>query len=116
MTKTQKTVYILVALVALVMGLTFNKMMSSKSQGDNTSLIDAGIILLPQSRHLPDVKMTDQNGQPVLMNELKDKWSMLFFGYTFCPDICPTTLAQLRQIKSELPKEVRQAADRAGQR
>ena len=29
----------------------------------------------------------------------------LFFGYTFCPDICPTTLAQLRQIKSELPKE-----------
>jgi cytochrome oxidase Cu insertion factor (SCO1/SenC/PrrC family) len=42
----------------------------------------------------------------VLMNELKDKWSLLFFGYTFCPDICPTTLAQLRQIKSELPKAV----------
>jgi protein SCO1/2 len=40
------------------------------------------------------------------MNELKGKWTMLFFGYTFCPDICPTTLAQLRQIKSELPKDV----------
>lgn len=49
--------------------------------------------------------MIDQNGQPVAMNELKDKWTLLFFGYTFCPDICPTTLAQLRQIKSELPKE-----------
>ena len=106
MTKTQKTVFILVALVALVMGLTFNKMMSGKNQGDNTSLIDAGIILLPQSRQLPDVTMTNQDGQPVVMNELKGKWSMLFFGYTFCPDICPTTLAQLRQIKSELPKEV----------
>ena len=106
MTKTQKTVYILVALVALVMGLTFNKMMSGKSQGDNTSLIDAGIILLPQSRQLPQVTMTNQDGQPVVMNELKGKWSLLFFGYTFCPDICPTTLAQLRQIKSELPKEV----------
>ena len=106
MTRTQKTVYILVALVALVMGLTFNKMMSGKGQADNTSLIDAGIILLPQSRQLPDVKMTNQDGQSVLMNELKGKWSMLFFGYTFCPDICPTTLAQLRQIKSELPREV----------
>lgn len=49
--------------------------------------------------------MTDQEGQPVVLNELKGKWSLLFFGYTFCPDICPTTLAQLRQIKSELPKE-----------
>ena len=106
MTRTQKTVFILVALIALVLGLTINKVLSGKGQGDPTALIDAGIILLPQSRHLPDVKMTDQNGQPVLMNELKDKWSMLFFGYTFCPDICPTTLAQLRQIKSELPKDV----------
>ena len=49
--------------------------------------------------------MTNQDGQPVVINELKGKWSLLFFGYTFCPDICPTTLAQLRQIKSELPKE-----------
>ena len=104
MTKTQKTVYILVALVALVMGLTFNKIMAGKSQSDNTALIDAGIILLPQSRLLPAIKMTNQDGQPVQMNELTDTWSVLFFGYTFCPDICPTTLAQLRQIKSELPK------------
>ena len=42
MTKTQKTVYILVALVALVMGLTFNKIMSGQGQADNTTLIDAG--------------------------------------------------------------------------
>ncbi|MGE7957991.1 SCO family protein [Pseudomonas sp. NPDC089530] len=105
MTRTQKTVFILVALVALVLGLTVNKVLTGKNQGDPTALIDAGIILLPQSRNLPDVKMTDQEGQPVALNELKGKWSLLFFGYTFCPDICPTTLAQLRQIKSELPKE-----------
>ncbi|RMT63247.1 hypothetical protein ALP29_100729 [Pseudomonas syringae pv. avii] len=105
MTRTQKTVFILVALVALIMGLTVNKVLSGKGQGDPTALIDAGIILLPQSRQLPAVTMTDQEGQPVVVNELKGKWSLLFFGYTFCPDICPTTLAQLRQIKSELPKE-----------
>jgi protein SCO1/2 len=106
MTRTQKTVFILVALVALILGLTVNKVLSGKNQGDPTALIDAGIILLPQSRNLPDVTMTNQDGQPVAINELKGKWSLLFFGYTFCPDICPTTLAQLRQIKSELPPEV----------
>ncbi|MGC5701596.1 SCO family protein [Pseudomonas sp. NFXW11] len=105
MTRTQKTVFILVALVALILGLTVNKVLSGKGQGDPTALIDAGIILLPQSRTLPAVKMLDQDGQPVQVDELKGKWSLLFFGYTFCPDICPTTLAQLRQIKSELPKE-----------
>jgi len=92
--------------VALVLGLTVNKVLSGRGQGDPTALIDAGIILLPTSRSLPDVKMTNQDGKPVVMNELKGKWTMLFFGYTFCPDICPTTLAQLRQIKSELPKDV----------
>ncbi|WP_460119313.1 SCO family protein [Pseudomonas sp. S2_C03] len=105
MTRTQKTVFILVALIALVLGLTINKVLSGKGQGDPTALIDAGIILLPQSRTLPDVTMTDQDGKPVAVNQLQGKWSLLFLGYTFCPDICPTTLAQLRQIKSELPPE-----------
>ncbi|MEX0164344.1 SCO family protein [Pseudomonas brassicacearum] len=105
MTRTQKTVFILAAVIAVILGLTINKVLSGKGQGDPTALIDAGIILLPQSRTLPDVKMTDQDGQAVAMDGLKGKWSLLFFGYTFCPDICPTTLAQLRQIKSELPPE-----------
>ncbi|WP_095080889.1 SCO family protein [Pseudomonas sp. Irchel s3h17] len=109
MTRTQKTVFILVALIALVLGLTINKVLNGKGQGDPTALIDAGIILLPQSRNLPDVQMTNQDGQPVTVNELKGKWSLVFFGYTFCPDICPTTLAQLRQIKGELPAD---AADK----
>jgi protein SCO1/2 len=106
MTRIQKTVFILVAIVALIMGLTINRVLTGNGQGDPTALIDAGVILLPQSRNLPDLQMTNQDGQPVAVNELKGKWTMLFFGYTFCPDICPTTLAQLRQIKSELPKDV----------
>ena len=106
MTRTQKTVFILAAIVALILGLTVNRVLSGKGQGDQTALIDAGVILLPQSRKLPDLTMTNQDGQPVVVSELKDKWTVLFFGYTFCPDICPTTLAQLRQIKSELPKDV----------
>nr|WP_298170534.1 SCO family protein [uncultured Pseudomonas sp.] len=107
MSRTQTTVFILVAIVALVLGLTVNKVLNSKGQGDPTLLLDAGIVLLPQSRTLPELSLTDQNGQAVQVNELKDQWSLLFFGYTFCPDICPATLAQLRQLQGQLPQETR---------
>lgn len=105
MTRTQKTVFILVAIVALILGLTVQRVLLNKGQSDQTALIDAGIILLPQSRTLPSLQMLDQDGAPVVVDQLKDKWTLLFFGYTFCPDICPTTLAQIRQIKSELSEE-----------
>lgn len=105
MTRTQKTVFILAAIVALVLGLTVYRVLSGPDQGDQTALVDAGIILLPQSRDVPDLSLTDQDARPLSLSQLKGKWTVLFFGYTFCPDICPTTLAQLRQIKSELPSE-----------
>lgn len=104
MTRTQKTIFILVAIVALLLGLSVSRVLSGKGQGDQTALIDAGVILLPQSREIPSLKFTDQDGQPVSLEAFKGTWTLLFFGYTFCPDICPTTLAQLRQIKGELPK------------
>jgi len=105
MTRTQITVFVLVAIVALVLGLTVNKVLTSKGQGDPTVLLDAGIVLLPQSRNLPELSLINQDGQTVEVDQLKDQWSLLFFGYTFCPDICPATLAQLRQLQGQLPAE-----------
>ncbi|BBP80428.1 MULTISPECIES: SCO family protein [Pseudomonas] len=107
MTRVQKTVFVLIALVALVLGLTVHKVLNNQRQADPTQLLDAGIVLLPQSRTLPSISLTDQDGKPVAVNELKDKWSLLFFGYTFCPDICPTTLAQMRELKGLLPEAAR---------
>jgi protein SCO1/2 len=105
MSRTQITVFVLVAIVALVLGLTVNKVLTSKGQGDPTVLLDAGIVLLPQSRSLPELSLINQDGQAVAIGQLKDQWSLLFFGYTFCPDICPATLAQLRQLQGQLPPE-----------
>ncbi|WP_457788369.1 SCO family protein [Pseudomonas sp. PL-6] len=107
MTRTQITVFVLVAIVALVLGLTVNKVLTAKGQGDPTALLDAGIVLLPQSRSLPTLTLTDQDGAEVAVDQLKEQWSLLFFGYTFCPDICPATLAQLRQLQGQLPEETR---------
>ena len=108
MTRIQTTVFILVALIALVIGLTVYRVLDSEPQADPTRMLDAGIILLPQSRPVPTLSLTDQDGEAVQMDALQDKWTLLFFGYTFCPDICPATLAELRQLRSELPEAVRE--------
>ena len=46
---------------------------------------------------LPDV-----NGQPRTLGDFKGKVTVVFFGYTQCPDVCPTTLAELAQTKKAL--------------
>ena len=108
MTRIQKTVFILVALVALVIGLTVYKVLNTERQLDTAELLDAGIVMLPQGRDMPDVTLTNQDGEAVSMEQLEGRWNLLFFGYTFCPDICPATLAELRQLQRSLPEEVNQ--------
>ena len=47
-------------------------------------------------------QLVDQNGRPVDQHVLDGKWSVVFFGYTFCPDVCPTTLTVLGQTMDQL--------------
>ena len=49
--------------------------------------------------------LTDQNGQPRTLDQFKGKVSVIFFGYTQCPDVCPATMAELAQIKKNLGKD-----------
>jgi len=46
--------------------------------------------------------LVDQDGKPVDQSVLNGKWSVVFFGYTFCPDVCPTTLTTLGQTMTLL--------------
>ena len=45
-----------------------------------------------------DFVLTDQNGKPFHLSQLRGKVLFLFFGYTHCPDACPTTMAKLSQV------------------
>lgn len=74
-------------------------------QPDRDALLEAGIVLLPQPREIPKAAMVDLNGQPFDLAKPDPRWTLVFFGYTFCPDICPTTLAELKQIVGQLPAE-----------
>lgn len=69
---------------------------------------EAGIVVLPDSRELPALQLASTTGAMQDTQALTDTWSLVFFGYTFCPDICPTTLAELRQLKKLLPVEAQE--------
>jgi len=49
-----------------------------------------------------DFVLTDQNGKPFHLSQLRGKVLFLFFGYTHCPDACPTTMAKLSQVSKLL--------------
>jgi len=56
----------------------------------------------PQQRALPAVSFTNQEGQAFSTADLTDQFSLVFFGFTNCPDICPLSLAVLAQAKQQL--------------
>lgn len=49
-----------------------------------------------------DFTLTDQDGEAVDESLLLGKWSLVFFGFTYCPDYCPTTLAELAAAQKRL--------------
>ncbi|MBS0316136.1 MAG: SCO family protein [Proteobacteria bacterium] len=49
-----------------------------------------------------DFHLTDQNGKERSLEDFRGKAVVVFFGYTMCPDVCPTTLAELAQVKKLL--------------
>ena len=50
-------------------------------------------------------QLVDTSGRTVDQSVLKGKWSVVFFGFTHCPDICPTTLFELGQVEPLLGQE-----------
>ena len=54
---------------------------------------------LAQPRPVADFSLTDHLGRTFTARELQGKTTLVFFGFTHCPDVCPTTLVKLAQVK-----------------
>ena len=68
------------------------------------------VTLLPQPRELPAFNLRQSDGTPLVPGELAGHWTLVFLGFTFCPDVCPTTLAELAQAQKQweaLPESTR---------
>ncbi len=63
----------------------------------------AGGQLVAPRKALPDFDLIDDHGRPFTRSALAGHWTMLYFGYTNCPDQCPATLTSLAAMEKRLP-------------
>lgn len=68
-------------------------------------------VVLPAPKALAPFQLTGNDGAPFGPKALQDRWTVLFFGYTHCPDICPTTLLTLQQVRQRLEGQPAVLAD-----
>lgn len=61
-----------------------------------------GLFLFDTPRDPGDFSLIDHNGSPFTERDLINHWTLIFFGFTHCPDICPTTMANLAELKAQL--------------
>lgn len=66
------------------------------------------ITVFPKTKAVSAFQLHDESDRPFNLKNLQGEWSVLFFGYTHCPDVCPTTMANLNRIYSKLKPEVQQ--------
>lgn len=95
------TVALCLALVAMVLGLFVYSVLRTPVLNE-AQLRDLGVIILPTPREIAPFELNATNGQPFGVADLQGHWTFVFFGFTNCPDICPTTMAELAKAEREL--------------
>lgn len=90
-----KLLYVIVAVVSLVCGV-FIYQAITKPELPKTALY------YQQPRSIAPFSLTSHTGSEFTKQELSGQWSWVFFGYTSCPDVCPTTLQKLNFVYDEL--------------
>lgn len=74
----------------------------------NEELRINGAVVLTTPRIFSDFELIDHRGEVFNQENLQDVWTIVFFGFTHCPDICPTTLAILNDTYSKLKDHERE--------
>jgi protein SCO1/2 len=89
---------ILVAAIAAGAGLWLNQRYFSAAPAP----VLQNAVLYPAPRSVPEFHLDQANGQPLDLAFWHGHWNIVYFGYTSCPDVCPTTLAVFKQAWNEL--------------
>ena len=91
------TYLILIAAVAAAVGLW----LGSRAFNPTAPKL-AAAVLYPAPREVPDFKLQRADGTALTKADWTGRWTVAFFGYTNCPDVCPTTLATFKQVFARL--------------
>ena len=93
-------VFITLLLTLLVNKLTTPRVMTADELRLN------GAVVFETPRRFDDFALRNQKGEPFTREDFVGQWSLVFFGFTHCPDICPTTMAELDRLVGKLPDDI----------
>ena len=97
----KRGIYITVAVAMMLVFLFFGFFVYGLSKPkvlSDSELKAKGTFLFNNPRSFKEFSLLDYNNQPFTPANLQGKWSLIFFGFTYCPDICPTTLVLLNRF------------------
>jgi protein SCO1/2 len=86
-----------VLVVAFTTGLTLSYL-----QNKPRDIPQVEGLLWPDPPSLEPIQLLDHEDEPFTLEQLRGRWSLLFFGFTSCPDICPSTLDSLSRVHENL--------------
>ena len=89
----------------VVLGLFVNRMSIDKDL-NLEELKDLGAYIILPNRKLEGFSLLDSSEGIFNPEDFKGKWNVLFFGFTFCPDICPVTMSMLSKVELELDQKI----------
>ncbi len=95
------TVLSCLAFMAIVLSLFISRMNTARELTEQ-EYKDLGAYFIDPPRQLSGFQLISDQNMSFAIDDFKGKWSILFFGFTFCPDICPLTMKQLSNVKEEL--------------
>ena len=95
------TVLALFALAAVFVGMFVRQFLNPTSL-DAQWLRSKNAVVFDQPRVLDGFTLVDDQGKRFEGSSFNGQWNLLFFGYSFCPDICPVTMAVLKQAADKL--------------
>jgi protein SCO1/2 len=106
-----KKILIAIAITALFGAGLWLGMVQQRGEQLEILMQDQVVTVLKTPKPLSEFVLEDQDRKKFDLSQLRGKWSLVFFGYTNCPDICPTTLATLNQLHKELAKNAKGTED-----
>lgn len=95
------TVYVLIAAIAAALGLWAAQAWFAHSPSGSRPPLKAARLFDPP-RAIPPFSLRQSDGTPLVPGELKGHWTLVFLGFTHCPDVCPTTLARMVRLRQQL--------------
>jgi len=85
----------------LILSFALGILMSMRWQNQQQTLSDNSVYF-PNPKSLPAFEVLDHNNSNTDNSSLKNRWSLMFFGFTNCPDVCPNTLSVLSNLQNKL--------------